>query len=167
MAGRVAWDPVRATAVAALAGVLLLTACAPTVTLEPAEDAGEVACAEVIVRLPDSVDGLAQRETDAQGTGAWGDPAAVLLRCGVPSPAPTSELRCITIGGVDWLLDDSGDPVLVATSYGREPAVEVIIEDRADQIVLDELAGAVSRLPASGACIGADELSGSSPAPAG
>ncbi|HWR86574.1 MAG TPA: DUF3515 family protein [Rhodoglobus sp.] len=157
----------RAPAVAALAAVLLLTACTPAVTLEPAEDAGAVACAEVIVRLPDDVEGLPKRETDAQGTGAWGDPAKVLLRCGVPAPAPTSDLPCYTWGGVDWIVDDERDPVLVATTYGREPAIEVIIDDQADGIILEQLGAAVSRLPVTGACVGIDDLSEPSPAPAG
>ena len=73
-----------------LAALIALTGCAPTVTLEPAADAANPECAEVIVRLPDTVDNNDYRHTDAQGTGAWGDPAAVLLRCGVPVPGPTT-----------------------------------------------------------------------------
>ena len=41
-------------------------------------------------RLPETVDGLERRETNAQATGAWGNPASVLLRCGVPTPGPTA-----------------------------------------------------------------------------
>jgi hypothetical protein len=142
----------------AVAATLLLAACAPAVALKPAEDAADPACAEVVVWLPEAVDGIPARETDAQGTGAWGEPASVLLRCGVPAPAPTSELLCTTIGGVDWLIDDSDDPVLVATTYGREPAVEVIIDDGADGIILADLASAVSRLPKVSECVGIGDL---------
>lgn len=142
----------RLPAALALAATLLLAGCTPIVALQPADDAEAVACAEVIVRLPDSVDGLQARETDAQGTAAWGEPSAVILRCGVPSPAPTSELRCITQDGVDWLVDDKDDPVLVATTYGREPAIEVIIDNRADGVVLTDLANAVDYLPKVSEC---------------
>src|SRR5690606_14059223 len=78
---------------------LTLTGCTPTVTLEPAADATNPECAEVIVRLPDMVDGNEYRYTDAQGTGAWGEPSAVLLRCGVPVPGP-SPLPCVTLRDV-------------------------------------------------------------------
>jgi hypothetical protein len=144
---------------ALLIPALLLVGCTPIVSLQPAEDAISPSCAEVIVRLPDSVDDLAQRETNAQGTSAWGEPVGVILRCGVPAPAPTSELRCLTFDGVDWLIDDSDDPVLVATTYGREPAIEVIIDDRADGVVLTDLANAVSYLPKVGECLSLDEVS--------
>ncbi len=148
-----------------LAFVLLLAGCAPIVALEPADDAANRACAEVIVGLPDTVDGLAARETNSQGTGAWGEPAAVTLRCGVPPPGPNAELPCYTQDGVDWILDDSNDPVLVAITYGREPAVEVIIDNRANGVVLSELAAAVSVLPVTAACIGMQDVSEVSPAP--
>lgn len=143
---------------ALLVPLLLLAGCTPVVSLQPAEDAISPSCAEVIVRLPDSVDGLDQRETNAQGTSAWGEPVGVILRCGVPVPAPTSELRCLTFDGVDWLIDDSDDPVLVATTYGREPAIEVIIDDRADGVVLTDLANAVSYLPKIGECLSLDDV---------
>jgi len=145
---------------ATLIPVLLLAGCTPVVSLEPAQDAISPACADVIVRLPERVDGLAQRETNAQGTSAWGEPVGVILRCGVPAPAPTSELPCLTFDGVDWIIDDRDDPVLVATTYGREPAIEVIIDDRADGIVLTDLANAVSYLPKVGQCLSLDDVSG-------
>ncbi|MGX5679850.1 DUF3515 family protein [Schumannella luteola] len=134
---------------------LLLAGCSPTVALEPADDAANPLCAEVSVRLPEAIGELASRETNAQATGAWGEPTAVILRCGVPSPAPTAELPCITVEGVDWLRDDSDDPNFVFTTYGREPAVEVIIngEEASGLEVLTALGDAVSRLPSSGACI--------------
>jgi hypothetical protein len=134
---------------------LVLTGCAPTVALEPADDAASPACAEVTVRLPDTVAGLVSRETNAQATGAWGEPAGVILRCGVPSPAPTAVLPCVTVGGVDWLRDDANDPSFVFTTYGRTPAVEVIIDATAASGLdaLTDLAFAVGQLPVEGACI--------------
>ena len=64
----------------ALAPLILVAvvACTPTVPLTPAAHSTDPGCAEVIVRLPASVAGEAIRETNAQATGAWGNPAAVL-----------------------------------------------------------------------------------------
>jgi len=134
---------------------LLLAGCAPTVALEPAPEATSTVCAEVSVRLPDTVAGLAKRLTNAQATGAWGEPASVILHCGVPSPAPTAELPCITVEGIDWLRDDKDDPNFIFTTYGREPAVEVIINgDQASGLeALTDLAPAVGRLPVEGTCV--------------
>ena len=87
--------------------VLSLAGCSAVVALTPAEDAKNTACAEVVVRLPDLVAGLDIRKTNAQGTGAWGEPTAVFLRCGVAVPEPTATLPCGTIEDVDWLIDDT------------------------------------------------------------
>lgn len=140
----------------AVALVLVLAGCAPTVALEPAADAASPLCAEVSVRLPDAIGELAVRQTNAQATAAWGEPTAIILRCGVPAPAPTAELPCVTVEGVDWLRDDADAPVYVFTTYGREPAVEVIVQDgetTSGLEALTEVADAVSRLPATGECI--------------
>jgi len=154
---------------ALLAPVLLLAlaGCTPVVALQPADDAADPACATVIVSLPDTVAGLPSRETNAQATGAWGEPTAVILRCGVPSPAPTATLPCVTVDGVDWLRDDSGDPNFVFTTYGRTPAVEVIVDSDGDPDVdndgasgleaLTDLATAVQRLPVTGKCVAAED----------
>lgn len=133
----------------------LLAGCAQTVALEPADDAINPLCAEVSVRLPEYVATLQSRETDAQATGAWGTPVGIILRCGVPSPAPTASLPCITVEGIDWLRDDSGDPNFVFTTYGRSPAVEVIINNKAASGLdtLTDLAPAVGRLPVQGNCV--------------
>jgi hypothetical protein len=145
-----------ASATAAAALVLVLAGCAPTVALEPAADAASPLCAEVSVRLPDTIGELAVRQTNAQATAAWGEPTAIILRCGVPAPAPTAELPCVTVEGVDWLRDDADAPVYVFTTYGREPAVEVIVQDgetTSGLEALTEVADAVSRLPVTGECI--------------
>lgn len=92
--------------VAALAGTML-TACAPAVSLNAADDANNPGCAEVMVRLPDKVDLQVRRNTDAQSTAAWGEPASVLLRCGI-SPLTVSTLPCVTVQDIDWLVDEIG-----------------------------------------------------------
>lgn len=130
--------------------------------MQPAEDAAAPECADVTVRLPETVDGLELRETNAQATGAWGSPANVLLRCGVPSPGPTSD-RCISLDGIDWVEDASNAPSYRYTSYGRTPAVEVVINAEAGVSgtnALIDLHDAVNMLPVTGACVGADDLLG-------
>ncbi|MGT2426520.1 hypothetical protein [Amnibacterium kyonggiense] len=57
---------------AAVSTALLLTGCAPTISLRPAPEATSVGCAGVVVRLPGAIGGAARRDTDAQGTAAWG-----------------------------------------------------------------------------------------------
>jgi hypothetical protein len=106
---------------------LLLTGCAPTVHLSPAEGANSVACAELMVRLSDKVDGLTRRLTDAQSTAVWGEPAAVIFRCGLPE-VTVSKLKCVTEEGVDWLVDDSAAPSYRFITFGRNPASEVIVD---------------------------------------
>ncbi|MEQ1737954.1 MAG: DUF3515 domain-containing protein [Rhodoglobus sp.] len=134
---------------------LVLSGCSNPVPLQPADDAINPACAAVVVRLPDTVSGLDARATNAQGTGAWGTPASIILRCGVPVPAPTAVLPCVTVDGIDWLRDDSGDPHFVFTTYGREPAVEVIVDaDAASGLeALTDLSYAVGFTERVGECI--------------
>lgn len=138
-----------AALVIALGGVL--TGCSPIVALHPADDANDPGCAAVIVRLPDQVGGLAKRQTDAQGTGAWGDPDAVVLTCGVEVPL-ASELPCID-KGVFWLRDDSNESYWLFTSFGRDPAVDVVVDRdivSGPGVVLDDLENAVSFTPENG-----------------
>ncbi|MFD2674703.1 DUF3515 domain-containing protein [Gulosibacter bifidus] len=138
--------------------------------MQPAKDAPAPECAEVSVRLPETVAGLGTRHTNAQATGAWGNPSAVLLRCGVPSPPPTTD-RCISINDVDWIEDPSEAPRYRYTTYGRTPAVEVVIDAESGvsgMTALTDLGEAVNYLPKTGACVGADdllELEGATPAP--
>lgn len=145
---------------------LVMAGCSPAVTLEPADGAADPACGRVIVALPDSVGGLSIRETNAQGTAAWGEPAGVILRCGVPAPDPTSS-ECLPVDGVDWIRDDSRDPNFVFTTYGRTPAIEVIIDSDGDPDVendgvsgveaLTELSNAIGAVPQTNECISPTE----------
>jgi len=124
-----------------------------------AEDANDPLCAEVSVRLPDSVAGQDRRWTDAQSTGAWGDPASVLLSCGVPPPGPT-EQQCITIDGVDWIVDDSQAPRYLVTTYGRTPAVQVFVDNEvvSPNEVLDSLSRAVAVIAPTSECVSSSTL---------
>jgi len=149
-----------AAALTAAGLAIALSACAPAVALEPAPEAASPACADVSVRLPDEIGGLAERETTAQATGAWGQPTAIVLHCGAPPPAPTSTLPCYTVGEVDWLVDDADDPTFLFTSYGRTPAVTVAVDNTAVAgiTVLESLSAAVAQLPSTGACLALEDL---------
>ena len=124
----------RSRRLAVVAGALILlgalAGCSTTVHVDPADDANNAACADVSVLLPDAIGDLDRMWTDAQATGAWGDPT-VVLRCGVDVPAP-SDLVCQTIGGVDWLVLAQEDERQRLVTYGRDPAVEVIIKRGSD-----------------------------------
>jgi hypothetical protein len=111
----------------ALAGVGVLSGCTPAVVMEAADDANNPECADVIVRLPQTLQGLERRETNAQATGAWGDPSSVLLRCGVEVPVAAT-LPCVLVDGIYWTNDDSQAPTLVFRTFGRDPAVDVVID---------------------------------------
>ncbi len=147
--------------VAKAAAILLvlgsLTGCTAAVPMQAAEDATNPVCAEIVVRLPDDIDGHERRETDAQGTGAWGDPTVVLLTCGVEVPGPSTQ-RCVTIDGVDWLVDDSEEGRGVFTTYGRDPAVQVVVDlVTSDSNALNALANSVGYSPVVGACTTPDD----------
>jgi hypothetical protein len=140
--------------VASIVGVGVLAGCASAVPAEVAPHATDPVCASVVLAMPDSLgDGLPQRDTTAQATTAWGDPAApVVLRCGVEPLGPTTE-HCQTVetpGGpsIDWVVveGDAGDWTL--TTYGREPAVELhvpaqVVAERSTAFV-DQLGPAVA-----------------------
>jgi hypothetical protein len=133
--------------------ILLLTACTPLVSLEAAEDANDPNCAEVSVRVPDAIGPHERKYTNAQATAAWGEPTAIIYRCGL-EPVEISALPCVTAGGVDWLVDDSQAPSFRFVTFGRSPATEIIVDaDQASGITaLEELAPAVSAIPADKLC---------------
>lgn len=138
-------------ALAAASLLVALAGCSPVVSLAPAADqANDPECAAVTVRLPDAISTYDLRQTDAQATAAWGTPTVVLLYCGVPVPE-ASDLPCIEIEGVYWLREEV-PAGLAFTTYGRDPAVRVVVDVPEDVdespigpgVVLDELANAVS-----------------------
>ena len=137
----------------------LLAACSQAVTFDPAPAASDPDCAAVVVRLHDEVAGQAARETNAQGTGAWGSPASVLLRCGVEPPGPTT-LRCVSVDEVDWIIDESDAPRYRFTTYGRTPAVEVVVDNDvvSGTTVIADLSPAVAVIEADGGCTDLEEL---------
>ena len=143
---------------AAAATALALTSCSPVVDVTPAKDAANAACAPKMLALPDAIGDAKLRKTNAQATAAWGDPSAVILRCGVNVPGPTTD-RCVSVNGVDWVIKE-GNPVWTLTTYGREPATEILMDP--DKIssatVLADLSNAAQKIPATRNCVGQEDL---------
>lgn len=75
---------------------------------------------------PVSVGRAQRRETTPAdpAVAAWGDPA-IIGRCGQPEAAPTTD-TCVTVDGVDWVARPLSDGTAL-TSYGTDPAVEVLV----------------------------------------
>lgn len=121
--------------------------------MEPAPLANDPACADVIVRLPNEVGGMPKRSTNAQSTGAWGDPAAILLTCGIEPMGPTT-LPCVNVNGIDWVIDDTHDPLYRFEAYGRYPGLEVVVDSdvaSGTEAVLD-LSQVAAQLPQERQC---------------
>ncbi|ACQ79852.1 conserved hypothetical protein [Beutenbergia cavernae DSM 12333] len=163
--------------VSVLGGALLastvLGACASPVGLDPAPDASAPICAEVLRALPGSLAGAERRETTSQASRAWGDPP-ITLRCGVEPPGPTTD-RCITVEAadgtsIDWVVaenddvgPDAGSGQFAFTTYGRVPAVEVVVPveyagDDATSLLLD-VGTAVGVIPQDRECLSLDDVS--------
>ncbi|WP_038463153.1 DUF3515 family protein [Arthrobacter sp. PAMC 25486] len=137
----------------AASALLVLTACAPSVSIDAAADANNPACAPMMVALPDSLADAKRRTTSSQATAAWGDPSVAVLRCGVTVPPPTTD-KCVTINGVDWVTKENDDS-WTFTTYGRDPATELILSTNKipSDTALTEISAAASKIPASRACL--------------
>jgi hypothetical protein len=137
-------------AAALLVAVLALSGCSAPVALTPAENAADPRCADVVVRLPDVIDDLEERETNAQATSAWGDPAAILLRCGL-EPVAASPLPCVLVEDVYWLREGE-EGVVTVTTFGRDPAVQVVVDrdQTSPGLVLYELRSVLGFTDATG-----------------
>jgi len=135
-----------------------LSACTPIADVEPAPDAANPDCATVMVALPSELADQQQRETDSQATAAWGEPAKIILRCGVQVPGPTTD-QCATVNGVDWILRED-ETTWTATTYGREPAVEVLFnpEEVSSSTLLVQLENSVTRIEPTRECISSNDL---------
>ena len=130
--------------------------------MEPAVNANDPACADVVVRLPADIGGVPKRATTAQSTGAWRNPDVILLRCGIEPSGPTTD-TCVSVDGVDWVVDDSQAPSYRFEAYGRSPGLEVVVDS--EQVsgtdALLELNQVVSLLPQERQCTDlADTLDG-------
>ncbi|WP_062388519.1 DUF3515 family protein [Demequina iriomotensis] len=133
-----------------------LAACASPLPVDPAPYAADPDCARVMLAVPDVVGGLEYHETTSQATASWGEDYPLVMRCGVEPPGPTTD-ECLAIDAsgvaVDWLVIDDGDRWRTV-SFGRSPAVELLVpKERAQDAlgdVLAEVSPAVSRAPSNG-----------------
>ena len=120
----------------AVGSLLLVVGCSTPVAVRAAPYAADPLCASVVLALPEDLGGLERLDTGSQATAAWGDPLdPVVLRCGVDPLGPTTD-QCVTADdgttSVDWVAvpseeDDEGRAAWSFTTYGRVPAVEVLV----------------------------------------
>jgi hypothetical protein len=84
-----------------------------------------------------------------EAVAAWGDPP-VIARCGVSALGPTTE-QCLSVDGVDWVVREASDGA-VLTTFGRDPAIEVLVPDAyaPEPLLLPAFAGAARALPSNG-----------------
>lgn len=111
----------------ALAG-LALAGCSSAVRVTPFEGSATPQCQAVARAWPLTVGGQEPRVTAVQDVtvAAWGDPP-IIARCGKLPPGPTTD-PCIDADGVDWVaVPREGGTEF--TTYGRSPALEVLVPD--------------------------------------
>lgn len=126
--------------------LLSMTACTSTVPMESAQNANNPGCADILVRLPDDINGHQRRFTNAQATSAWGSPASILLKCGVPPLEPTTK-PCSSVNSIDWaLISEPHAPESIYQTFGRIPATEVAINTTAGVTPADVLLALASSL---------------------
>jgi hypothetical protein len=77
---------------------------------------------------------------------AWGDPA-VIATCGWPALGPTDK-ECLDVDGVYWVVDALSDGVRF-TTFGRDPAIEVLVPDayKPEPLLLPAFGPAARALP--------------------
>ena len=108
-------------------GATLLTAgCSRAVGVSVPARGSDPACTAAAAVWPPDVSGRTPVSTDptSPAVRAYGDPA-VVARCGVPTPGPTTD-DCLTVNGVDWVATPLTDGTRFVT-YGRDPAIEVLV----------------------------------------
>lgn len=157
-------SPSRRTLVRAVAGIAATTAlvslsgCTSMLVLDAAEEAADPDCALPILLMPDELGELPQRTTSAQGTTAWGEPASVIVRCGVAPPAPTTD-PCVSVDGVDWVQVRAEEDTWQFVTYGRTPAVEVLVTPAAisGATALASVSSAVSEIEQTAECVSVED----------
>lgn len=135
---------------------MAVAGCARPLIVDPAPYAADVDCARVMLAVPEVLGGLEVRPTSSQATTAWAEDYPLIMRCGVEPPGPTTT-ECVAIttptADVDWLITDD-DARWQAISFGRSPAVELLVpKERAQDAladVLGEVSAAVALAPSNG-----------------
>lgn len=130
----------------------MLSGCTAIANVQPADDAGNPLCAEMMVVLPPEVSGQEKRQTNSQATAVWGEPSQLVLRCGVTAPPPSTD-PCVSVNGVDWLAKE-GEEAWTLTTYGRVPATELIFDPNVipSSTILATLASSAGKIPAERTC---------------
>lgn len=113
---------------ALIAAVTVLAGCSSALKIEPFAQSDSEACQRVAEFWPLHIQGMERRVVAVQsdGVAAWGDPE-IIARCGGTPPGPSSE-TCVDVDGVHWLEIPLADGTSF-TTYGRDPAIEVLIPD--------------------------------------
>ncbi len=140
----------------ALVAAAGMTGCAHPVVVDAAPYAADPDCARVMIAMPEVVGGLERVPTTSQATDAWGEDYTLVMRCGVEPPGPSTD-ECLAVESgdltVDWLIVDEGD-AWRTTTFGRSPAVELLVpKERAQDAigdVLAEVSRAAAKAPANG-----------------
>ncbi|MFK5690036.1 MULTISPECIES: DUF3515 family protein [unclassified Serinicoccus] len=113
--------------------LLVLTGCGEAaVRAVPFEASDSAACQEVAQRWPTTVGPYEPRVTAVQspGVAAWGEPP-IVARCGKQPPGATTD-PCIDVNGVDWVATTLDDGGTMFTTFGRSPAIEVLVPESYD-----------------------------------
>lgn len=133
------------------AAAVVLSGCSSAVEVSVPSGGSSTACRAAGALWPDDVSGLARVDTDPRSVAvaAWGDPA-VVARCGVGAVGPT-EVECVEVDGVGWIPEELSDGVRF-TSFGTDPALEVLVPDRyaPEPLLLPVFAPAAKALPPNG-----------------
>ena len=137
--------------VAGSSAVWALAACSlPPVEAKPADRANTPQCKAASSAWPAKVAGFEPYPvtTPSDAVRAWGErpESSVIARCGLTPPGPTTE-TCFEANGVDWVQSDLSDGRRY-TTYGREPAIEVLVpkESKADASTLAAFAPAAKKI---------------------
>ncbi len=121
--------PLRSLIGALAALCLLSAACSSAIKVVAFDGAdADAACLQIAEQWPTTVAGQSARVTavDSDTVAAWGDPA-IIARCGAPILGPTTD-QCLDIADIDWVAVPLDDGVRF-TTFGRDPALEVLVPD--------------------------------------
>lgn len=144
--------------VAATTAAVTLSGCTSMLVVDPADEAAHPACALPMLLMPDELGELPQRTTSSQGTTAWGEPASVIVRCGVAPPAPTTD-PCVSVDGIDWVQVREEEDTWQFVTYGRTPAVEVLVtpQDVSGATALASVSPAVGEIEQTAECVSVED----------
>ncbi|WP_432986682.1 DUF3515 domain-containing protein [Dactylosporangium sp. CA-233914] len=127
----------------------------PSVAAVPAEapqlaPSPAAVCRALVARLPEELGGLRRRPVTAGGeqNAAYGDPA-IVISCGVPSPAVPPEAQLLGLSNVCWFLEERSSESVWRT-IDRQVPLRVVVPKSADGSWLVHLsAPIVATVPAT------------------